>query len=235
MQDLNIFFAFGAGLLSFLSPCTLPIYPAFLSYITGLSVDELKNKKSMQKVAILHSVLFLVGFSIIFLVLGLSGSLIGSYFIAYKDLLRQFGAVLIFFFGLVISGILKIDFFMTDKRLQFKRKPTGYFGTILIGMGFAAGWTPCTGPILAAVIALGMTNPSSGLFYMMWYVIGFSIPFLLLSFFIGKIKWINKYSHHIMKIGGYVMILMGIVLYFNWMTKIISFLTNNLFGGFTGF
>lgn len=235
MQDLNIFFAFGAGFLSFLSPCTLPIYPAFLSYITGLSVEDIKNKKGMQKVAILHSVLFLVGFSIIFLVLGLSGSLIGSYFTAYKDLLRQFGAVLIFFFGLVISGILKIDFLMTDKRIQFKRKPTGYFGTILIGMGFAAGWTPCTGPILAAVIALGMTNPSAGLFYMMWYVIGFSIPFLLLSFFIGKIKWINKYSHHIMKIGGYVMILMGIVLYFNWMTKIISFLTNNFFGGFTGF
>lgn len=235
MQDLTIFFAFGAGLLSFLSPCTLPIYPAFLSYITGMSVDDLNNKKSVRKVTILHSIFFLVGFSIIFLVLGLSSSIIGSLFIQNKDLLRQLGAVLIFFFGLVITGILKLDFLMTDKRIKFKRKPSGYLGTALIGMGFAAGWTPCTGPILAAVIALGMTNPGEGLFYMLWYVIGFSVPFLLLSFFIGKIKWINKYSQRIMKIGGYIMIIMGIVLYFDWMTKIISFLTNYLFGGWTGF
>ncbi len=117
---------------------------------------------------------------------------------------------------------------MTDKRIKFKRKPSGYLGTVLIGMGFAAGWTPCTGPILAAVIALGMTNPSAALFYMMWYVIGFSIPFLLLTFFIGKVKWINKYSNRIMKIGGYIMVVMGIVLYFDWMTRIISFLTNHL-------
>ncbi|WP_407270614.1 cytochrome c biogenesis CcdA family protein [Radiobacillus sp. PE A8.2] len=235
MQDLNVFFAFGAGLLSFLSPCTLPIYPAFLSYITGMSVEDLKNKKGMQKVAILHSVFFLVGFSIIFLVLGLSGSFIGSFFIENKELLRQIGAILILFFGLVITGLLKFDFLLVDKKIRFKRKPSGYFGTTIIGMGFAAGWTPCTGPILAAVIALGMTNPSEGLFYMLWYVLGFSVPFLLLSFFIGKIKWINKYSQRIMKIGGYIMIVMGIVLYFDWMTKIISFLTNYLFGGFTGF
>lgn len=235
MQDLNIFFAFGAGLLSFLSPCTLPIYPAFLSYITGMSVEDLKNKKGMQKIAILHSIFFLVGFSIIFLVLGLSSSFIGSLFIENKEFLRQIGAILIFFFGLVITGLLKIDFLMVEKRMNFKRKPSGYLGTIIIGMGFAAGWTPCTGPILAAVIALGMTDPSAGLFYMLWYVIGFSVPFLLLSFFIGKIRWINKYSQSIMKIGGFIMIIMGIVLYFDWMTKIISFLTNYLFGGFTGF
>lgn len=225
MQDLNVLFAFGAGLLSFLSPCTLPVYPAFLSYITGMSVDELANRKSIRQVTMLHTVFFLVGFSIIFLVLGLSGSFIGSLFIQNKDLLRQIGAILIVFFGLVITGILKLDFLMIDKKIKFNKKPSGYFGTVLIGIGFAAGWTPCTGPILAAVIALGMTNPSASLFYMMWYVIGFSIPFLLLTFFIGKIKWINKYSQVIMKIGGYIMIIMGIVLYFDWMTKIISLLT----------
>ncbi|WP_088051962.1 cytochrome c biogenesis CcdA family protein [Virgibacillus dakarensis] len=235
MQDLTIFFAFGAGLLSFLSPCTLPVYPAFLSYITGMSVEDLSNKKRARKVTLLHSVFFLAGFSIIFLALGLSGSFIGSFFVQNKELLRQIGAILIFFFGLVITGILKLDFLMKDKRVRFKRKPSGYLGTVLIGMGFAAGWTPCTGPILAAVIALGITNPSAGLFYMIWYVIGFSIPFFLLTFFVGKLKWINKYSRLIMKIGGYIMIIMGIVLYFNWMTKIISFLTNYLFGGFTGF
>jgi cytochrome c-type biogenesis protein len=235
MQDLNIFFAFGAGFLSFLSPCTLPIYPAFLSYITGMSVEELNNRKGLQKKAIFHTLFFLLGFSIIFIVLGLSGSFIGSFFAINKDLLRQLGAILIVFFGLIVSGLLKLDLLMKDKRIQFKKRPSGYLGTILIGVGFAAGWTPCTGPILAAVISLGVTDPSAGLFYMIWYILGFSIPFFLLSFFLGKVKWINKYSALIMKIGGYIMILMGIVLYFNWMTIIISFLTNNLFGGFTGF
>ncbi|MFD6443128.1 cytochrome c biogenesis CcdA family protein, partial [Peribacillus sp. NPDC060186] len=216
-------------------PCTLPIYPAFLSYITGMSVEELTNKKGMQKSALLHSIFFLIGFSIIFIVLGVSGTFLGSLFTEYKELLRQIGAILIVFFGLVITGLISINFLMKDKRIQFKRKPSGFLGTILIGMGFAAGWTPCTGPILASVIAMGMTNPSAGLFYMLWYIVGFSIPFLLLTFFMGKIKWINKYSERVMKIGGYIMIVMGVFLYFNWMTKIISFLTNYLFGGFTGF
>ncbi|RBP05566.1 cytochrome c biogenesis CcdA family protein [Rossellomorea aquimaris] len=235
MQDLNILFAFGAGLLSFLSPCTLPIYPAFLSYITGMSIDELNNRKGMQRKAVLHTLFFLIGFSIIFLFLGVSGSFIGNFFLLNKELLRQIGAILIVFFGLVVSGLLKFDFLMKDKRIQFKRRPSGYLGTMLIGIGFAAGWTPCTGPILAAVISLGVTDPNAGLFYMAWYILGFAVPFFALSFFLGKIKWINKYSAKIMKIGGYLMILMGIILYFNWMNPIISFLTNYLFGGFTGF
>lgn len=235
MQDINVLFAFGAGFLSFLSPCTLPIYPAFMSYITGMSVENLTKKKGVQKSSLLHSLLFLVGFSIIFIALGVSGTFIGSLFIEYKELLRQIGAILIVFFGLIITGLLNINILSNEKRIQFKRKPSGFFGTILIGMGFAAGWTPCTGPILAAVIAMGMTNPSAGLFYMLWYIIGFSIPFLILTFFMGKVKWINKYSARIMKIGGYIMIVMGIILYFNWMTKIITFLVTYLFGGFTGF
>ena len=200
-----------------------------------MSVEDLANKKGMQKLALLHSIFFLIGFSIIFTVLGVSGTFLGSLFIEYKELLRQIGAILIVFFGLVITGLININFLMKDKRIQFKRRPSGFLGTILIGMGFAAGWTHCTGPILASVIAMGMTKPSAGLFYIHWYIIGFSIPFLLLTFFIGKIKWINKYSERIMKIGGYIMIVMGVFLYFNWMTKIISFLTNYLFGGFTGF
>ncbi|MBH9965653.1 MULTISPECIES: cytochrome c biogenesis CcdA family protein [Bacillaceae] len=235
MQELNILFAFGAGLLSFLSPCTLPIYPAFLSYITGMSIDELNSRKGMQRKAILHTVFFLIGFSIIFIFLGVSGSFIGNFFLLNKELLRQIGAIFVVFFGLVVSGLLKFDFLMKDKRIQFKRRPSGYLGTMLIGIGFAAGWTPCTGPILAAVISLGITDPNAGLFFMAWYILGFAVPFFVLSFFLGKAKWINKYSSKIMKIGGYLMIFMGIILYFNWMNPIISFLTNYLFGGFTGF
>lgn len=189
----------------------------------------------MQKRAILHTLFFLLGFSIIFIALGLSTTLIGELFVRYSDLIRQVGAIFIIFFGFVIVGIFKPKFLMQDKKLQIKNRPSGYLGSSLIGIGFAAGWTPCTGPILAGIIALGMTNPEQSMFYMFAYILGFSIPFFLMAFFMGRMKWIKRNSQRFMKVGGYLMIGMGVVLYFDWMTKIVSYLTNNFFGGFTGF
>jgi cytochrome c-type biogenesis protein len=236
MGDLNLFLAFGAGVLSFISPCCLPLYPAFLSYITGVSVDELKeNNGILKRRAMLHTMFFLLGFSIIFIVLGFSTSLIGSFFIRYSELIRQIGAILIVVFGLIVIGAFQPHFLMKDHKITFKNRPSGYFGSSLIGMGFAAGWTPCTGPILAAVIALGVSNPSAGLFYMIAYTLGFSVPFFLMAFFIGKMKWIKKYNRKIIKIGGYLMIFMGVFLYFGWMTRLTSFLSSRFFDGFTGF
>lgn len=236
MADVNVFWAFAAGVLSFVSPCVLPLYPAFLSYITGVSVDELKDKKGMmQKRAILHTTFFLLGFSIIFVVLGFSTTLLGELFLKYSDLIRRIGAILIVFLGLVVIGALQPKFMMKDRKITFRNRPSGYFGSGLIGLGFAAGWTPCMGPILAAVITLGMTNPGSGMFYMLVYVLGFAVPFFLMAFFIGKMNWIKKYSHRVMQVGGYAMIFMGVFLFFDWMAKLSSFLGTNFFGGFTGF
>lgn len=233
---VNLFLAFGAGFLSFVSPCTLPLYPAFLSYITGLSVDELKEKNGMlNRRAIFHTLLFLFGFSIIFISLGLSTSLLGNLFIQYGDFLRKIGAILIVVFGLMVLGVFKPGLLMKEKKVTFRNRPSGYFGSVVIGMGFAAGWTPCTGPILAAVIAMGVTNPGQGMFYMTAYTIGFAVPFFILSFFIGRMKWVRRYNHVITKLGGGLMITMGVFLYFDWMTKITSFLVNRVFGGFTGF
>ncbi|KGR89723.1 cytochrome C biogenesis protein CcdA [Ureibacillus massiliensis 4400831 = CIP 108448 = CCUG 49529] len=235
VDQLNFFLAFGAGLLSFISPCSLPLYPAFLSYVTGMSFNELKEEKGIfHKRALIHTILFLIGFSIIFLALGLSTSIIGQIFIQYQDLLRQIGALFMVIFGLVILGFFKFDFLSSEKRIQFKKRPQGYIGSVLIGIGFAAGWTPCTGPILAGVIALGISNPSQGIIYMLFYVLGFSIPFLVMSLFIGRMKFLQKRSDLFMKIGGIIMIMMGILLYFDLMTMIITFLIP-YFGGFTGF
>lgn len=236
-SNINLLFAFGAGFLSFISPCTLPLYPAFLSYITGMSYDEIKNEKAMlQKRAILHTLFFLLGFSIIFVVLGFGAQLfsIKDFFINYQGLIRQIGAILIVIFGLMIVGWLNIDFLMKDHKIQFKNRPSGYLGSSLIGLAFAAGWTPCTGPILAAIITLALSNPNSAMGYMIAYVLGFSIPFFLLSFFISRIGWLRKYSHLIVKIGGYLMIAMGILLFFDGITYIIRILSP-IFGGFTGF
>jgi len=233
--DINVFLAFGAGFLSFISPCTLPLYPAFLSYITGMTLDELKAEKGMlQKRAILHTLFFLIGFSIIFIAIGFSASLAKDFFIQYQDLLRQVGAILIVIFGLMIVGLLQVDFLMKDRKFQFKNRPSGYVGSTLIGLAFAAGWTPCTGPILMSIIALAGTNPDAGLWYMLAYYFGFAIPFFIMSFFISRMNWIRRNSQKIVKIGGWIMIAVGILLFFDGLDYIIRVLSP-IFGGFTGF
>lgn len=235
MTDINIFIALGAGFLSFISPCCLPLYPAFLSYITGMSVGELKSENAMlQKRSLLHTLFFLLGFSVIFIAIGFGTSFVGQFFIQYQDLIRQLGAIFIVAFGLMVIGFFKPEILMKDRKFEFKNRPSGFFGSALIGMAFAAGWTPCTGPILASVILLAGSNPGSGMLYMIAYTLGFAIPFFILSFFIGKMQWIRKHNTKIVKIGGYIMILVGIMLFFDWMTKLISILSM-MFGDFTGF
>ncbi|WP_026692374.1 cytochrome c biogenesis CcdA family protein [Peribacillus kribbensis] len=235
MSDVNILIAGGAGFLSFVSPCCLPLYPAFLSYITGMSVGELKTDKGMyNKRSFLHTLFFLAGFSVIFVALGYGSTLIGSFFYAYKDLIRQLGAILMVFFGLVIAGFVQFKFLMAERRFEFKNRPGGYAGSVLIGLAFAAGWTPCTGPILMTVLGLAGTHPESSVIYMLSYTLGFAVPFFILSFFIGRMKWMKKHSPVIVKAGGLIMIFMGIVLFFDWMTRLTSFLSG-VFGGFQGF
>ncbi|MFC0299635.1 cytochrome c biogenesis CcdA family protein [Virgibacillus soli] len=233
MSEINIFIAFGAGFLSFISPCVLPLYPAFLSYITGMSVSEIREENKMiNKKSLLHTTCFLIGFSSIFVILGFATSAIGSFLVTYQDIIRQIGAILIIFFGLVIVGIFNFEFLMKDKKVTFKNKPAGYLGSTLIGMAFSLGWTPCTGPILAIVISLAATQPNLSMIMMLSYALGFSLPFFILSFFIGKLTWIRKHSMLIIKIGGYVMIFMGVALFFDWMTKLTSYLASlfNFYG-----
>ncbi|WP_329958783.1 cytochrome c biogenesis CcdA family protein [Sporosarcina sp. G11-34] len=233
--DLNMFFAFGAGFLSFISPCTLPLYPAFISYITGMSLDDLQSdSKRMNKSGMLHTLFFLIGFSLVFVALGFGTTFLGKFFIENMNMIRQIGSIFIVLFGLVITGLFTPQFLMKERKLQFKNRPAGYFGTMLIGLGFSAGWTPCMGPIIGSIIILAGANPGSGMLYMMAYVIGFAIPFFVLSFFITKMGVIRKYSGLITKIGGYIMIAVGILLFFDGMTYIIALLAP-IFGDFTGF
>lgn len=234
MEEINIFIAFGAGFLSFVSPCVLPLYPAFLSYITGMSVSELQDDhKGLAKRSLLHTIMFLLGFSAIFIMIGFSTTFISKFFLMYQDLIRQIGAILIVFFGLVIVGVLNIDLLSKSKTFTLKNRPAGFIGSFIIGMAFSMGWTPCTGPILMIVISLAATNPDQAVFLMLSYVLGFAIPFLVLSFFVGRMKWIRKHSQTIMKVGGYIMILFGITLFFDWMTKLTSLLAE--WTGFYGF
>ncbi|GAA0462002.1 cytochrome c biogenesis CcdA family protein [Alkalibacillus silvisoli] len=234
MADVNLFLAFGAGFLSFISPCVLPLYPVFLSYVTGMSVEELKNDNAMlRKRSLLHTLFFLIGFSSIFIMLGFSTYYIGETLYAYRDLIRQLGAILIVFFGLVMVGVLNFEFLMKERKVTFKNRPAGYLGTLFIGAAFSMSWTPCTGPILAAVLALAATNPESGVIMMTAYSLGFSVPFFAMSFFIGKMDWIKRNSQKIVRIGGYILIFLGIALFFDWLRIITAYLANLI--GFQGF
>lgn|SRR5690625_2846711 len=232
-SEVTFLLAFGAGVLSFISPCVLPVFPAFVSYITGMSYNEVENQKFNAR-AIFHTLFFLIGFSLIYIALGFGTSFFGGIFIEYGNLIRQIGAILIIVFGLIITGVLRFDFLMKDRKVNFKNRPAGFLGSILIGMAFAAGWTPCNGPIIGAIFAMSATEPNNALMLMVVYCLGFGVPFFVLSFFVSKTRWMLKYSNAIMKGGGIVMILMGILLYFDGLTQIIIWL-QPLFGDFQGF
>ncbi|OAI87975.1 MULTISPECIES: cytochrome c biogenesis protein CcdA [Exiguobacterium] len=232
-MELSLWLAFGAGLLSFVSPCTLPLYPVFLSYITGVSVTDLKERGVREKRSLFHTLAFLVGFAMVFVVLGLSTSLFADVFITYRDTLRMIGALVIFVFGIVLVGLWQPTFLMREKKLNLGERKGGYVGTVLVGIGFAAGWTPCTGPILAGVIGLAATNPSQGMFYMLAYVLGFSIPFLLMAFFVGRSRLFVQYSLKLTKFGGALMMVFGVMLYFDGLSKFAAWMSDIV--GFTGF
>ena len=134
MSDINVFLAFGAGFLSFISPCVLPLYPAFLSYITGMSIDEISDDSNkINKNSLIHTIFFLLGFSSVFVMLGFSTSFIAEFLLANQNIIRQIGAILIVFFGLVIVGVLNFEFLMKDKKIRFKNRPTGFLGSFVIG------------------------------------------------------------------------------------------------------
>jgi cytochrome c-type biogenesis protein len=226
VADVNVWFAFWAGLASFISPCCLPLYPSFLSYITGISVSELKSgskTREMRNSTMLHSLFFILGFTIIFMLMGMTAGVLAEKFQDNKDLIRQIAAILIFMMGLVMLGIFQPMWLMKERKLQLKWKPAGYLGSVLIGMGFAAGWSPCVGPMLGAILALSATEPGTWLYLISAYSLGFAIPFFVLTFFLGSTKWIVRYSAILMKIGGVLMIIISILLYTDQMIRITIF------------
>ncbi|MFD1039999.1 cytochrome c biogenesis CcdA family protein [Virgibacillus byunsanensis] len=229
--ELTIWLALGAGILSFLSPCTLPIFPAYLSYITGMSVKELENNNNVKirTKLLIHSVFFLFGVSLIFIGLGIGVSFLGQWIQGLLagesgQFIQRIAGIFIIIMGLFVAGWLKITTFMKEKRFRFTKKPVGYMGTIFVGMGFAAGWTPCIGPIFASILIVAASNPAQGTIYTMMYVIGFALPFLILTFFLGSTRWIVRYSEKIMKVGGSIMILMGVLLFTGQLSRISNLL-----------
>lgn len=238
MENPTMLLAFGAGILSFLTPCCLPIYPSFLSYITGVSINEISEGKQVVRARVLqHSLAFFVGFSTIYVALGLAASALGSFFMTGRSWLPIVGGIWVAVMGLALMGFLRIPFFMRDRRVQFARKPQGLLGTAAVGLAFAAGWTPCIGPILGGVLAMAAANPGYGGLLLLIFSIGFAIPFILLAYSLSTVRWLSRYSHVVEKVGGGIMVAMGLMLALGYMEVLSAWLNLFVFDltGFTGF
>ena len=212
----RILISFAAGILSFLSPCVLPLVPGYISLISGVSIDSLKEGASSKRAVILNSLAFNAGLSVIFLLLGTTAGLVGSA-ITSNPWVRIIGGLVIIAFGLQLIGILKITALYKDTRKFSDDKPRGMFGSAVLGMAFAAGWTPCIGPILGGIIGLAATSGGwrSGLVLSAFYSAGLAVPFLLtglgINQFLGFYKNFRKHLHKVEVVSGIVLILVGVL------------------------
>lgn len=220
MDNVSSILAFSAGLLSFLSPCVLPIIPGYVSFITGSTISELNSSKA--KLSLLYkSFGFVLGFSIIFIIMGLSISSIGILFQENQNLFRQVGGSIVILLGLHTAGILKILPLYREKRLLSLHTPKKSFSSIFIGMAFATGWTPCVGPILSSILvyAGSMGTIEKGVLLLIFYSLGLAIPFILTAMLISNFsdyfKKISRYLPIISTISGLLIIIMGILIFTN--------------------
>ncbi len=244
ISQISLFAAFSAGLLSFISPCVLPLVPSYLSYITGLSVENLakvEERERFKSAILLNALLFIAGFSTVFIAFGASASLIGQVLYEYQDIIRKVGGILAIIFGLYLLGILKLNFFMTERRLvHFESRPVGYLGSFLIGTAFAAGWTPCVGPVLGTILAYASTTESmsGGVMLLSAYSFGLGLPFFLTAFgmdtFLSYFKSLRTYLGGVSFVSGGLLILVGVMIFTDSVTLFTSFLERNGIGWYIG-
>ncbi|MBI3189573.1 MAG: sulfite exporter TauE/SafE family protein [Ignavibacteriales bacterium] len=227
MEQVNFLTAFFFGLLSFISPCVLPIVPGYLSFISGLSFDEMLSEssaKDVRKKLMMNSLMFVMGFSTVFILLGASASVVGKFLQSNLDIISKIAGGIIIIFGLHMIGVFKIKFLQYEKRFQSNAKPLGLVGTFVVGLAFAFGWTPCIGPILASILAIAAQQESvgQGILLLTLYSAGLGIPFLLTALSISAFyKVFNKFKKHLHKVeivGGVLLVVFGILIMTNSLT-----------------
>ncbi|NLV88451.1 MAG: cytochrome c biogenesis protein CcdA [Tissierellia bacterium] len=211
--------AFGAGFLSFFSPCLLPLIPAYIMYMTGVNMEDELDKRRLS--AIIRTGGFVIGFTIIFMIMGSSASLLGKIFIRNREIFSKISGILIIIFGLNMMGIIKLKFLSLEKKFSSPKKITNWFSSILMGMAFAAGWTPCFGPVLASILiyAGSASTISKGVYLLLIYSLGMAVPFMLTAIFINVfIKFLNK-AERLIKympvISGIILVVFGTLIFFD--------------------
>lgn len=217
--SIGIPVAFLAGLLSFLSPCVLPLVPSYVSFITGLGMEELEaGGEEVRRVALAHSLLFVAGFSLVFLLLGASATYIGQLVRAHQEWIARIGGVIIILFGIYLLGVLRIPALARERRIEFQRKPVGYLGTLVVGVAFGAGWVPCIGPILGGILTLAATRAdlAQGVALLGVYSLGLAVPFVLsaiaLTAFLAWFGRFRRYLRYVERVAGVLLIGVGVLL-----------------------
>ncbi|MCX5756664.1 MAG: cytochrome c biogenesis protein CcdA [Gemmatimonadetes bacterium] len=216
-----MFIAFTAGLLSFLSPCVLPLVPSYVTFITGLSVEDVSKSR---RTAVTHALLFVAGFTIIFMLLGAGATTLGFVVKQQRVWLARIGGALIIVFGLYLLGVLNIGFLARERRFHLADKPMGYLGTMLVGIAFGAGWSPCIGPILGAILTYTASEADlqRGMLLLFAYSMGLAVPFLAAAF---AVEWFLKmfsrfkgYLGYVQKVAGVLLIAVGLLMVTNYFT-----------------
>ena len=234
---IKLAIAFGAGFISFLSPCVLPIIPGYISYITGKKLDEIERNRG---VVLLKTITFCLGFSFIFIILGIAASFIGNILIFFGKELRIAAGIIIIIFSLNLLGILNLNFLNQDKRFESGSYKDNYIFPFVVGAAFAFGWTPCIGPVLGSILALSATEAtiSSGIILLSFYSLGLAVPFILsgyfMTVFLQSKKGAGKYYGRITKTGGVVLLITGLLIVTN-QIQVISYYILTTFPFFSTF
>ena len=216
-ESVGIGIALTAGILSFLSPCVLPLVPSYLSFVTGMSLEDLEEGLDRHKV-MLHAGLFVSGFTIIFVILGASATFLGRFLLYYSDWVARIGGVIVIVLGLHLMGVFQLAPLLREKRVHVSNKPTGYLSTIAVGIAFGAGWTPCIGPQLGAIMTLAATQEHlmTGVWLLFVYSMGLAVPFMLSAFalskFLGTFSRFRRFLPTVQVASGVLLVLLGILL-----------------------
>jgi cytochrome c-type biogenesis protein len=224
---LGILVAFTAGLLSFLSPCVLPLVPSYVGFLTGMTQPESGVRR---RAALGHALLFIVGFSLVFILLGASATALGRALGYYQVWLQRAGGVLVILFGLFCLGVFSSRLLTREHRLHFEQKPVGYLGSALVGMAFAAGWTPCIGPVLGGILGLAAssTDVGRGMLLLAVYSAGLALPFLLAAVALESfLDWFQRFRGFlpwVMRVSGVMLVLMGVLLVTGEFTRLAGWL-----------
>ena len=218
--------AFMSGFLSFFSPCVLPLVPSYLIFISGISFDNYMEPDAgkYRKIVLLHSLAFVFGFSLVFVSLGLSSSLLGNFFSAYQTYIIRFGGLLLIVMGLFYLGLVKAPFLNQEKVIHLKKKPWGFLGSIIVGITFSLGWTPCVGPALSSILIIASTteDPVKGIILLALYSLGLAIPFIASALVFDKLfAFLKRYGHVVrysMKVMGGLLVFLGLLMFTNYYT-----------------
>jgi cytochrome c-type biogenesis protein len=218
LSHLGVLAAFGAGLLSFLSPCVLPLVPGYLSYLTGTSIQEVESQPTARWRVSLHALCFVLGFALLFTLLGAAASLVGLALHSSQQWLARIAGLLLILFGIALTGLVPIPWLSRDHRVQVQPGRSVWWRSVLIGMAFGAGWSACSGPILGAILVLTAVRSTvlQGVIFLLVYALGLGVPFVLVGILVDRanmlMRPIRRYAGPLSFIGGVILILMGMLL-----------------------